>query len=575
VVCGVTAVALVAVVVTKPWDSGSKSTTSGGTGGAAATGPSSSPTPAATPESVAQAFLAAWSAGDYAKAGSLTDAPDKATAGLKNVMTALGPQKVTLTLGAASDAATSGSASSPASSSGSTAGTPTASTAPSVGRYSFAVADDFGNNLVWSYQSALELVQPSGGAPAVHWKYSVIHPSLSSTALLKAVPPKATVTDADGKAIDTKTAHPTLASAVNALATKIPAGQAPTSLTIEFTDANTGTQLANSQSWPLGTDPNATSASLKTTLKMPVQSAIEDALKKYPNSAMVAIQPSTGAILGMAANSPTIPKMAYQAARAPGSTFKVITTALALQQGLKTSDPVDCPGTTTVEDKVIGNDKDLAGGIKNATLKDAFLQSCNTAFVNLAKAGKLGSDYSALANEAKTYFGLNQKWDLGVGTAATYGAVKDQQVPAAEGLGSFAREAFGQDQITMSPLVMASVAATVCSGQFHQPILVPGTQTVSATPLPADVDTQLTTLMRGVVTSGTAAGIFPGIANLAAKTGSAESNDTPTTHKTDSWMVAFDKSHDIAFAALVLNGGFGRDAAGPAINAALHELNIR
>ncbi|MFL6114628.1 MAG: penicillin-binding transpeptidase domain-containing protein, partial [Catenulispora sp.] len=173
-----------------------------------------------------------------------------------------------------------------------------------------------------------------------------------------------------------------------------------------------------------------------------------------------------------------------------------------------------------------------------------------------------------------TYFGLNQKWDLGLGPA-TYGTPGDQQVPAASGQGLFARDAFGQGNITMSPLVMASVAATVANGQFHQPILVPGTPTVSATPLPADVDTQLTTLMRGVVTSGTAVHVFPGIANLAAKSGSAESNDTATTGKTDSWMIAFDKSHDIAFAALVLNGGFGKDAAGPAINTALHTLNIR
>src|ERR1051326_7432100 len=126
---GLTAVALGAVVVTKPWDGDSKSTASGGTGPAGAAAPTSSSTPAATPESVAQAFLAAWSSGDYAKAAALTDAPDKAAAGLKNVMTALGAQKVTLTLGAASDAATSAPSSAPssASSSGSTAGTPAAS----------------------------------------------------------------------------------------------------------------------------------------------------------------------------------------------------------------------------------------------------------------------------------------------------------------------------------------------------------------------------------------------------------------------------------------------------------------
>jgi cell division protein FtsI/penicillin-binding protein 2 len=159
--------------------------------------------------------------------------------------------------------------------------------------------------------------------------------------------------------------------------------------------------------------------------------------------------------------------------------------------------------------------------------------------------------------------------------AATYGTTGDQQVPPADGAGLFARDAFGQGNLSMSPLVMASVAATVCAHQFRQPYLVDGVQKVSATPLPDDVATQLTVLMQGVATSGTAAGVFPGLSGIAAKTGSAESNDTAKTHKTDSWMVVFDKSHDIAFAALVLNGGFGKDAAGPAINKVLHSPGVR
>jgi cell division protein FtsI/penicillin-binding protein 2 len=251
----------------------------------------------------------------------------------------------------------------------------------------------------------------------------------------------------------------------------------------------------------------------------------------------------------------------------------VITTALALQQGLKVGDSVNCSPNATVEGQIINNDSGLRAGIQNATLKDAFEQSCNTAFVNLAMDGKLGSDYSALANEAKTYFGMDQKWDLGMGPA-TYGTPGDQQVKPADGKGLFARDAFGQGNITMSPLTMASVAATVCAGQFKQPILVPGTQQISATPLPGEVDSQLTTLMQAVVTSpmGTGNGIFPGISGIAAKTGSAESNDSAKTGKTDSWMIVFDKSHDIAFGALVLNGGFGREAAGPAIDKALNNL---
>ncbi|GAA2050993.1 hypothetical protein GCM10009839_67240 [Catenulispora yoronensis] len=559
---------------------GSKGKSGNGSGGAVGVAPTPSET-VASPQTVAQAFLDAWAAGDWHKAASYTDNAANAEAGLKAEMTSLAPQKITLTLGEQSDPSASGSGtpsggSGGGSGSSSTAGTPTAAApptstaAPAIAHFSFAVADDFGTNLTWQYKSGLNLVQGSGGQPQVHWSYSVIHPALLSTTLLKAAPPKMTVTDATGTKIDTK-AHPTLANTVNLLSTHVPTGQTPLALTIEFTDANTGAPLSGAQPVSIGAASTAP-MTVKTTLRPAVQNAMEAAVKQFPNSGMVAIQPSTGDILGIATNGPG--NIATQATRAPGSTFKVLTTALALQKGLKPTDPVTCDPKVNVEGKDITNDKDLANGIPGATLRDAFLQSCNTAFVHLALDGKLGTDYGALAEEGKTYFGLNQKWDLGMG-AATYGTAKDQQVIPATGKGTFARDAFGQGDITMSPLVMASVAATVCAGQFHQPVLVPGAPTITATPLPAGVSQQLTTLMEGVATSGTAANVFGGLTGIAAKTGSAESADSAKTHTTDSWMVVFDKAHDIAFAALVLNGGFGKAAAGPEINAVLHAPGVR
>jgi cell division protein FtsI/penicillin-binding protein 2 len=157
-----------------------------------------------------------------------------------------------------------------------------------------------------------------------------------------------------------------------------------------------------------------------------------------------------------------------------------------------------------------------------------------------------------------------------VGTA-TYCTGGSQQVPPADGEDLFAEEMFGQGHISMCPLTMASVAATVDTGSFKQPILLPGQQQIPATQLPAGVDGNLQTLMRDVVKYGTAStlkGISP---TLGAKTGSAE---TDPKSKTDSWMVAFDPTHDIAVAALVQNGGFGNSAAGPAIALMLHKIGI-
>jgi hypothetical protein len=566
--CGLTAAALLTTSGCGLF--GSSSSKSSATKSTAPGAPVSS-SAQVTPQSAAQAFLTAWSGGDFDGAGKLTDNATDATARLKAVMGSLSPQKLTLTLGSQENVTAGAASDSP---SGSTSGTPSAPASSASGsatplaRYSFAVSADFGNNLVWNYQSALNLVQGPAGTPVVKWTSAVIQPQLGPVALIKAVPPKQSVVDAGGNPIDL-TKHPTLGPAVAALATHVPTNAKPTQLTVEFVDPKSGSQVSPGTAWALGAS-GAPAPTVKTSIDQKVQSAIENGLNGHANAGMVAIQPSTGDILGMASNDPGITSLAYKATRAPGSTFKVITTALALQQGLKPTDPVNCSPNATVEGITINNDKSLRGGLSPATLKDAFLVSCNTAYVHLAMDGKLGGDYSALTNEAKTYFGMNQKWDLGMGPA-TYGTTGNEQVPPADGQGLFAREAFGQGNITMSPLTMASVAATVATGQFKQPILVPGTPQIPATPLPPAVDSQLISLMQGVVNSseGTAYTVFPHNMGLGAKTGSAEAADTPTT---DSWMVVFDKTHDIAFCALVLNGGMGYQAAGPAIKSALSSL---
>jgi hypothetical protein len=573
--CGLTAAALLTTSGCGLFGSSGKSKSADGKGGSGGAATSSS-SPQATPQSVAQAFLAAWSGNDIDSAAALTDDKANASTRLKAVMGSLAPQKLTLALGDQINTPAGGASSPAAPASGATPSAPASSAAAPLARYLFNVNADFGNNLVWSYQSSVDLVAGPDGAPVVHWNSAVINPQLGPTALLKAVPPKQSVVDASGNPIDL-TKHPTLAPAINTLSSHVPANTTPTQLTVEFVDPKSGTQLQGSKNWVLGNGAPGQPVTVKTTIDQKYQSAIETALTGHPNGGMVVMRPSTGAILGMASSDPGITRLAYQAARAPGSTFKVITTALALQEGLSVNAPVKCTPDVIVEGKPITNDSSLAAGIQNATLKDAFEQSCNTAFVNLGLDGKLGTDYSALANEAKTYFGMNQKWDLGLGPA-TYGTAGDLQVPPASGVGDFAREAFGQYQISMSPLTMASVAATICNnGVFKQPILVPGTPQVSATPLPSNVASQLDTLMKDVIYDpyGTAHdGHMNTVSGLAGKTGSAESNDTPTTKKTDSWMIVYDKSHDLAFGALVLNGGFGIQNAGPAILSALRNLGI-
>ncbi len=112
---------------------------------------------------------------------------------------------------------------------------------------------------------------------------------------------------------------------------------------------------------------------------------------------------------------------------------------------------------------------------------------------------------------------------------------------------------------------MASVAATVDTGSFHQPYLVSGlTDMATATALPSSVKSQLWTVMREVVTSGTADAVGFG-SGVYGKTGTAEA-DANKDHYPNGWMIVFDPGKDLAIAAEVTDSNFGAKTAGPEVN---------
>jgi cell division protein FtsI/penicillin-binding protein 2 len=280
---------------------------------------------------------------------------------------------------------------------------------------------------------------------------------------------------------------------------------------------------------------------LRTTLDRPVQAAAEASLgATAQKSALVAVQPSTGDVLAVA-NRPT--DAAYDRAidgrYAPGSTFKVVTTAALLRAGLKTTDTVDCPKTITVEGKLF---KNFEGGAAGAVpFARDFAQSCNTAFVSLAKR---------LAPDGLTRTGR----DFGLGRTSA------SQVPAGRDAVERAATMIGQDRIVASPLAMAGVAATVADGRWRAPRLVATDKHQTGPPLDQDELSTLRTLMRSVVTSGTGTALASVPGEVAGKSGTAEygGGDPPPTH---AWFIAF--RGDLAVAVLVENGRSGGSVAAP------------
>jgi cell division protein FtsI/penicillin-binding protein 2 len=232
--------------------------------------------------------------------------------------------------------------------------------------------------------------------------------------------------------------------------------------------------------------------------------------------------------------------------------MKIITSTALFNAGdLTPESEVACPKTFTVQGITFHNDQGESEPASTPFITD-FAQSCNNAFTTQYEHLS-----GALASTAQQYYGLNQKWDIGIsGISASY-----FNAPASASGAELAQEAFGQGALVASPLAMASVAATVDTGSFEQPYLVPGTKQVTATALPAATDEGLKEMMREVVTSGTAAGLGFG-ASVYAKTGTA---DIQNQGKPNSWLVAFDTSQNVAVACLVLDAGYGAQYAAPEV----------
>jgi cell division protein FtsI/penicillin-binding protein 2 len=289
---------------------------------------------------------------------------------------------------------------------------------------------------------------------------------------------------------------------------------------------------------------------LATTLSTGVQSAAEAALgNSTAAAAVVALQPSTGDILAVA-NRPTSSTFdrALAGSYAPGSTFKVITTAALLRGGLDAQQLVACPTTITVDGRVFQNYEGEGGPGSDPSFADDFAISCNTAFISLAPR------LSAAALPATALdFGLGRNADL------PFGAAESHVPPGTDAVGRAAMM-IGQDQIVATPLAMAGVAATVANGRWRSPRLLVSDPSVAGPALPPSEDATLHTLMRGVVTHGTGTALAATPGGVDGKTGTAEfgTADPPATH---AWFICF--RGDLALAVLVERGQSGGTVAAP------------
>jgi cell division protein FtsI/penicillin-binding protein 2 len=316
-----------------------------------------------------------------------------------------------------------------------------------------------------------------------------------------------------------------------------------------------GTKVAT-----VATLPSHPGTPVTTTIDSATQHAAEAALAgEKKSAALVAVNASSGNVLAAVSVNSGGFDQALDGGFPPGSTFKVITSTALITHGLTPKSAASCPGTATVDGEVFHN---AEGEAPVRTLLQAFTESCNTAFIQLATGHLSTPDLPAAATM------------LGVGRSLHLGLVSfDGSVPQPSDKADLAATSIGQGRVLMSPLAMAVVAAAADTGTVRSPQLVTGASGAAAattSTLPSDVVSDLHEMMASVVASGTAAG--QGLpAGTYAKTGTAQYG-TSKPLKIDAWLMGF--KGDVAFACLVVNAnGNGGPTCGPIVARFLNDLS--
>lgn len=339
---------------------------------------------------------------------------------------------------------------------------------------------------------------------------------------------------------------------------------------------------------------------VQLTLDPVAQKAAYDALKGVSpgvRGAVVAIEPGTGKILAMVSlpsydpnllashdfdavrqswnkltdeeQSPGTPMLnrSVQTRLPPGSTFKVVTAAAALENGLVDNADGLVPGGETYQlpqsSAKIGNGGRSCGSDR-IPLRQALEQSCNTTF--LALADELGSEKMA---EQAEKFGFNEAYlkDFPNQAESVYPTDGDAPQTALTGI--------GQWNVSATPLQMAMVMAGVANdGVVMRPYIVDEVLSSDLEKLDStdsealseamssDSADALTDALVSTVESGTASpGGIPGV-QVAGKTGTAENCDDCSNY---AWYTSFAPADDpkVAVAVMIENyEGDPNDIAG-------------
>jgi cell division protein FtsI/penicillin-binding protein 2 len=357
---------------------------------------------------------------------------------------------------------------------------------------------------------------------------------------------------------------------------------APTQLEGIYADLLNGTDSRLKTVMDTVTNQRAEPGDVITTIDPAVQKAAYDALGDTKGAA-VAIDPKTGKILAVVSTPSYDPSSLTDANTAgsawkqltedsdkpltnralrqplpPGSTFKLVVAAAALEDGLYSSvdektvspDPYTLPGTVTP----LGNEN-ASAPCENASIRVALEYSCNTVFAKMAV--DLGQDkVKAMAEK----FGFNNSaQDVPV---RAYESV----YPSGMNKSSTALTGIGQFDVTATPLQMAMVSAAIANGgELVSPHMVStitdsggdvlknyDAEAATTRIVSSDTAEQLQSAMQSVIQDGTGTNARIAGVTVGGKTGTAQhgENNSQTPY---AWFTSYGKADgkEVAVAVVV------------------------
>ncbi|MCL1995347.1 MAG: penicillin-binding transpeptidase domain-containing protein [Defluviitaleaceae bacterium] len=277
---------------------------------------------------------------------------------------------------------------------------------------------------------------------------------------------------------------------------------------------------------------------------------------------IVVVQPSTGDVLSMvsfpAYNPNTVAQSwqylvsderspllnrATQGLYPPGSTFKILTAAAAVEQGM--ADFVHyCLGSINIGGEIINNFNNVPHG--HIDMERAFALSCNTFFVALAY--EIGTE-SFVENMANFFHHVPFALSI---------SQSQFNLSTAGSIGDLMQTSIGQGQTLMTPLYLAMVSSAVANDGVmvaprvvqYNPLL--GFDQRESWQMFDEYTTEiLQNIMRQVVVAGTGQPAAVAGVDLAGKTGTAE-NDAGAAH---GWFTGYAKDLDIAIAVILEHSG--------------------